>query len=64
MRHYISKETALKIRQLYKNVPKENQIGITHWTILEHGVKFDGGWTSNYYLEGPDEKITWFLLQL
>ena len=68
MRHYISIETVNKIRLLFNSDPSRHEIevGITLWTKQKHGVTFNGGGGDDprYYIEGPAEKITWFLLKL
>jgi len=76
MKHYISNDTAECIRKLYHSDPDRSQIqgGITYWSIKKYGVVFDGGVTNfignhwqlspSYYLEGPSDKITWFLLHI
>lgn len=66
MKHYISIDTVNSIRKLYQcEANRHTMGGITPWTFKTYGVKFDGGGSSaQYYLEGPEEKITWFLLQL
>jgi|LakMenEpi03Aug12_release.lakeMendotaPanAssembly.Ray.scaffolds.fasta_scaffold1479367_1 hypothetical protein len=65
MRHYISIETVNKIRLLFTSDPSRYEIegGITPWTEQKHGVTFNGI-DPRYYIEGPAEKITWFLLKL
>lgn len=67
MKHYISIDTVDSIRKLYlsqANLHLYKEGGITPWSLKTYGVKFDGGSSERHYLEGPEEKITWFLLQL
>lgn len=65
MKHYISIDTVNAIKKLYLSEANLHKTGgITPWSFKTYGVKFDGGSSERHYLEGPEEKITWFLLQL
>ena len=62
---YISDRVVENIRALYD--PKLTDKNITNWTYENYGVRFDGMSRSmgeGYYLEGPDELITWFLIRV
>ena len=66
-RVYINNDLAEKIKDMFINTPlndcsRNNCWGITDWTDKNFGVRFDGG-TPSYFLEGPGEKITWFILK-
>jgi hypothetical protein len=37
---------------------------VTHWVKENFNVVFNGGITEPYYIEGLEEKLTWFLLKL
>ena len=63
MRHYITKDTANRIKRMF-DPSRHEHVNITEWSQKVHGVTFDGGLRTEYYLEGPAEKITWFLLQI
>ena len=68
MRVYISKEFAKKIKNMFDNTPANDCSrltcwGITDWTHQKFGVKFNGGVKDDYFLEGPSELVTLFILR-
>ena len=68
-RVYISNDISDQIKDMFGNTPaddcsRNNCFGITDWTYKNFGVRFDGmSGGEGYYLEGPDELITWFLIR-
>ena len=65
-RVFITDDIVDKICDLHDRRDREIDYGgITEWSVIVFGIKFDGGTeTMPYYLHGPEDKITWFLLNL
>lgn len=61
----IDNKTRDRILELFK---KDENWGhycsATEWTRKNFDIVYNGGITEPYYIEGLEEKLTWFLLKL